>query len=210
MSKVQAGETVEFRLQRPIKSARLAKIIRSLAREGLLTDYDPGVDYSLEISATEQAHFEATKPRSRKDYVGREHCICIGLNHGFKRGKVSGVFNSLAFPLTIDHGRAGDVIDPLDLGLVVARREDIDPPFPLMPHLDDELKKDPRLSHGERKHSQELYGATTQSQDMVVQVGGIIDISERPEDLTRLFNIGNGSMDILSVVGADLSLLVDT
>ncbi|HUC87838.1 MAG TPA: hypothetical protein VMR95_01690 [Candidatus Binatia bacterium] len=202
MSELDKGSIISFTADRPLATKELESIIHFMSGQGLAFREVEGPETSLRKLL--EAHLQKTTPTSPGDYVGREHFAAPLSLPARERGRRAALFTDLVLPCRSfrPKGCAYSEMVPLSkgasaLGLDVRTRAEMLFPAPPL------TAQDCGLSHNERAYEkagilQERVG------QLVVQVSGIINLSQNPDSVLYLDGIGPKQAVLLAAIGTEL------
>lgn len=160
-------------------------LVREAAKYGLVPCFAVTLN---PIEEEIEDHFRETyPPRSREDYLGKEHFQRAGAEVALGKQTMGRMFNHVIYPLqTSTYGRVNAVIHPSNLGLVVAERRAVG-----MPQAPQSWKLG-EAGTNQRLHAGHPSGNKIPAPQVVVQVGGLIDLSQAPERLNMIKDMAEG------------------
>ena len=179
------GSKIVFEVGPNFDPLKMAELLRLAGRTGLscLTDVS---DFTREAEL--RRHLEATKPTSRESFIGKEHLHHIADQVGQSRQQAGRLYKQLVSPRAVkrwssDFARS---YSPEQLGLVVSfRRKE---GFPEAPR--GVIQNQPPQY---RRHSPPQVDP-----NLIIQVGGIIDLANNPERTSNLSRFKEGTTEFLA------------
>lgn len=179
-------EPIVFNPSRELTRDELLRLAKFAGNFGL----DPAFQVEEQISQDDidslmKQHLGETFPKTKDDYLGKEHFWAIGEDLGIQRRGLSSLFMQLCYPARLGNSSArnvGDVVMPESLGLIVKRRREVGmPPSPV-----DVSGGDP--PNRVRKHFTEWSAANGVIADSVIQVKGVVDLEHIRDQLGLYLN----------------------
>lgn len=184
----RAGNYLRFRLAEDLNDEAFAELLHKVGAFGLQLESPGALSAEEKLRLELDRHTRATLPRSRFSLIGKEHFWFFA--EGAEQKAASMVFTALVNPRLKSGADRDQVLDPHSLGLWVRPRHETSlPPVPdgveLGKHRDDL----PECRVGNR----------------VIRVAGVLNAAEDPSRVCDLAQMGNQSIEILQLIGRNLT-----
>jgi hypothetical protein len=153
-------------------------------------------------------HYQETYPPStRESFIAKEHFWKIGEELGMDKRASGAVFTRLVYPMRAKSAiwQAEDIVDPIGrVGLVIRSRKEVGMPLP-PPGIN---LKGGGTTKSQYMHKEKKNGTKLPPQDVVIQVGSLIELSENPEILMSSVTFPSAELRNFALIGLRLKDLV--
>lgn len=205
---MEPDERYTFRPRESLSGDALVEAARKLSR------YAGRLGFVLEtpinaVTPDEELenHYQETyPPTTRESFIAKEHFWKIGEEIGLGRKATGAVFTKLVYPMRAKtaHWQADEIIDPDRVGLITKSRKEVGMPLPPRKiNLKGGGTTKSQYMHRERKN-----GFKLPPQDVVIQVGSLIDLSENPLVLMSSVAFPSADLRNFALIGQRLKDLV--